>query len=82
MFDLIGVITGLIALVALVAIIRPFPSLKLPSRKRAFLVFLLASLVSGAANNAADEREEAYQDLADKYNAEAAKAEAKRQGKK
>ena len=78
MLTLISGITGLIAVVSLIAIIRPFPSLKLPTRKRAFLVFLLASVVSGGARNAADEREEAYEELTEKYNVEAAKAEAKK----
>ena len=55
MLDLVIGLSSLVAVVSLVAIIRPFPSLRLPTRKRAFIVFLLASLVSGGAKASLDE---------------------------
>lgn len=57
MLSLITILSGLIVVVSLIAIIRPIPKLYLPTRGRALLVLLLASMVSGAAQNMKENEE-------------------------
>ena len=73
MLELLEFAVSAICIVSFIAIIRPFPKIGLPTRLRAVIVWIGASLLFAVVQ--ATSKEEVYQELADKYNEEAAKVE-------
>ena len=55
MLSLLIVLFSLVAIISLIAIIYPLPKLHLPTRKRALLVCLIASMISGGLQSSDEE---------------------------